>query len=260
MPSHETTLYFSSDPANGAEQPSQDGSSFAVELEPPLVLPSNAVSIECALTGAQIWFNAPNVTRANDWWPTTPAPPPYDPLNKIFLPEGLYGVSELNQWALYNTANTISFAAENATGRIRITSTVNATLYFDAAGSIGPLLGFTATVNIPAGESVVGDSPARLNSLNLYLIEATEGAFSSGGIPFNGVRSGTLGVVPVPKGTSPGEQIKFDPQQLLWVDARHLAGQPVANARFRLTDDERRPVDTQTEFYSFTLALRWSTA
>ena len=56
------SMFFSSDPRNGAKNVSNDGSSFTVALNSPLSIPKGAVMCELGVSQASIWNTSPNIS------------------------------------------------------------------------------------------------------------------------------------------------------------------------------------------------------
>ena len=57
----EISLLVSSDPAQGASNVSQDGSSFEIQLDDPIVIPRDALNVTVSVEEASVWWVVPNI-------------------------------------------------------------------------------------------------------------------------------------------------------------------------------------------------------
>ena len=63
----EIDLIVSSDPANGARNPSADGSTFQILLQDGIKIPSDAKNINVSVEESTVWWVVPNIeTGVND--------------------------------------------------------------------------------------------------------------------------------------------------------------------------------------------------
>ena len=94
----EESYFFSSDERNGAQNKSQDGSTFSVQLNNPISIPKEAMYCTLEVTSATIWNNTPNISAAignNKLYFHTEVDTSIGTDFVITIPDGLYGVSEL---------------------------------------------------------------------------------------------------------------------------------------------------------------------
>ena len=60
----EESYFFSSDERNGAQNKSQDGSTFSVQLNNPISIPKESIYCTLEVSSATIWNNTPNISSA----------------------------------------------------------------------------------------------------------------------------------------------------------------------------------------------------
>jgi D-aminopeptidase len=91
-----TSFFFSSDPANKAQNVSEDGSQFTVVLDTPISLPQGAMSATLSVTQASIWNTSYNISASfgNNSFYFTHA----EQTNEFIIPDGLYSLSGLNAY------------------------------------------------------------------------------------------------------------------------------------------------------------------
>jgi len=258
---------FSSNPANGANGLSADGSSFDVNLNYPISIPQKAVDVKIAVISASIWNVSPNISSlfANDLFR-------YNYLGvfyNIVIPQGLYSLQALNGFLalsftnLGHPANLVTLSGDSATQRTILTfalpSGIDNDIYVDftVAGSVREVLGFDSRIS-PAAAQVAGysdfsDNEANFNRVNSYLITSN---LVPNSIPVNNVGSDII--VQVPITASPGSQINFSPQNPLWFDGGDLIGHIKQQLSFTLRDQERRPAPTSGEYYDLVVAIEYT--
>ena len=119
------SMYFSSNPLTGATNVSADGSSFSVQLNQALAIPSEAVSCSIRVVQASVWNVSYNISAAfgNNVFNYTTGGVNYN----IVIPDGLYSLSGLNsylQTQFVNSglaANLITITGDDATQRVILT-------------------------------------------------------------------------------------------------------------------------------------------
>lgn len=269
------SFIFSSSPANGAVNLSSDGSSFDVQLDTPIYVPRDAVSAELSVTSASIWWTIGNITEAlknnklyiyslyNDGG----GPPAGSPNFEITIPDGLYSVTLLNQTIgqqLVNLGlpkNLIVVGGDDATQKGVLTFNnggYQTYIDFTQADTFRDILGFNSRqAPLPADQSEDGfneysDNVASFNTISSFLINTN---LISSGIPINNIGGGAICNVPVD--VSPGRLINYNPRHPDIADASELIGQRRNNINMRLTDQDRRLVDTNDEYWSCTLRLTY---
>ena len=251
-------IIFSSDPLTGAQNISEDNSSFSVTLNSPLKIPSSAVDCSLAVINASVWNDAANIS------------PFYD--NNVFsitsgginhliaFDEGLYSLDNLQSalsQKLVNlglASNLVVLSADNATSKVVITLlTIGTIVRFDNVASIGSILGFTTShTSTVANQSFYGDVSAEFNRVNSFLITSD---IISNGIPINSSARGIISTIPI--NAAAGHQCNYDPTNAIWADASELVGFSKQNLNFQLRDQSLRLVSTN-EIYSFTVNIRYS--
>jgi hypothetical protein len=95
----EVVLIVSSDPALGASNVRNQGSSFEVQYDGEgLEIPKEAQNVTVSVQQSEVWWNIPNVVPGNDTFYIT-GPNSLDvPTNYVLvIPKGLYATSELDQ-------------------------------------------------------------------------------------------------------------------------------------------------------------------
>lgn len=261
----QATLVFSSDPAAGAENVSDDGSTFSVTIDSPLNIPVSAMSCQAAVLSAAIWNVSPNISNAfaNDQFEYTTSVAPAGTYN-VVLPEGLYSLNAINSFltgAFVNNGhptNLFSFGAFEATQTVSLTiSTAGDSVDFSIANSVGKILGWPAPgpVIVAPVASYIAYAPesATLNRVNSYVITST---FTQTGIDVNGSSVGAIAQVPIT--ARPGRQINYAPPVLQYFPADDLIGNPRQNISFSLLDQNLRPTPTEGEYWSVAILVRWN--
>lgn len=255
------SYFFSSDPANNAKNVSSDGSSFSVQLDQPLSLPKGVVGATIEVSQASIWNNSFNISEeiGNNKMRILAQ---NDPI-LLTIPDGQYSLDGLNDFISRDLQgrgldpNMIILNGDEATQKIVITfAFANTIIDFTIPNSVRDVLGFDArlapTTAQPDGHNEVGDTTAHFNRVNSYLIQSN---LVSNGIPVNSSASGIIASIPI---TVPsGSLINYTPQHPIQMDASELVGQSKNYFTFSLLDQLQRPVDTNSEYYSMVVVLRY---
>jgi hypothetical protein len=116
-------------------------------------------------------------------------------------------------------------------------------------------LGFDSLVYGPfagAPLNILAPNVAAFNQVNYFLIESD---LVQSGIRFNNRR--TQVVTQVLIDVAPGSQIVSKPFNPPRIGARELAGAKRTNLRFRLTDQNLRAVDTNGEYFTARMVIRY---
>jgi len=265
------SISFNSDPISGSILQSADGSVFSVDLNRPLMFDrANTLSVEASILQASIWNTSPNIsalfsTPNNAFNFTTSAIPAGN--YTIVFPDGLYSLSGIGAYIsaqLVNLglpASLFTFSGNDPTQQSIITFQLLADeIDFSVPNSIGPLLGFsTAALDNPvialvAGYAAFSQSTAQLNRNNSYQIRSN---LISGGIQVNAIQGGILTNVPID--SSPGTQINYQPQNLIWFSADELIGNGKQSLIFYLQNQSGQPTPTAGDYWSFVISLRYVT-
>lgn len=262
---HELSFLVSSNPLNGATNVSNDGSSFSLSFDRPVIIPRQARNISISGYEATVWWVVPNIIEGeNDAFSLTYFDGVLSVVYNITIPEGLYDVAQLDNAInreLVNAGapnNLITILGDNSTQKtiIQINPLTPETVSIDftIANSIRDILGFNSQV-IPAQSglvSIFSDNPANFNTINYFLIHTD--------LVGRGLRIGddyNNSIIRVPIDVPPGSQINFLPDNPIPIPAPELRGRVVNEAQFWLTDDSNRRVNTLDEFFSMTFVISY---
>ena len=263
---------FSSDPANGAFNVTPQGSSFSVQLYEPILIPMSSTYCVVGVQGANIWNTVPNISpelNNNILFFTDGV----NPNIQVSIAKGLYDLSEL-QNAIYtaidsNTDNNVPpaafpakdmfvFSPDNATQRVVITFLKENLQIFWATSTLRTILGFDAgSPTAPApppitGKSLLAPNVARFNELTSFLIRTD---LINTGIPVNANATGVLANVFID--VLPSSLINYTPLNIVWSDASNIIGARITTINFSLANQENRLVDTNSEYWNFTLIFKY---
>jgi hypothetical protein len=267
------SFIFSSNPNNGAQNVSADGSSFSVQLNSPISIPSEAVYSTIEVQSANIWWSVPNVSVAlnnntlhiySDWIAADGGVPVGSPNYTITIPDGLYGLKELAAAIareLVNLglpSNLFTLSGDDSTQKTILTFGYDdvTTLDFTQANTFREILGFDSrfvpTTPKTAGWSEYSDNIARFNQISSFLINTD---LISDGIPVNNTSNGTIANVLID--VKPGSLINYSPVISVKANADQLIGKSTNYFSFRLTDQDRRVVNTNSEYWSLTAVIKY---
>ena len=263
----ESSYYFSSDPAFGAQNVSADGSRFSVALNTPIQLPRAAMNATIEVTQASVWNTSPNIsaTIGNNAFTFTTSNAANAGTHSLVIPDGLYSLAGLNGYigtALGNLGlptNLITLSGDDATQKTVLTFLdAGDSVDFTVANSVREVLGFNSRI-APAAPQAAGwnefsDNVAAFNRVNSFILTSD---LVSNGIPTNSTAAKILANVPIT--SSAGNQVNFQPQTPTRVSIRELIGGSRTNFSFQILDQLLRPLDTNSEFYTMLLTLRWHT-
>jgi hypothetical protein len=255
----------SSDPSNGAQNLSADGSTFNVQLNDPITIKQSATNCTLEVAQASIWYTTPNISAAlgnNKFFFKATADPP--PLVEITIPDGLYSRSALNSFLSLQFANNgypadlITLAEDASTQKtVLIFNYAGYEVDFTEANTCRTILGFNSRL-VPAvppstaGQSEPSDNTAQFNTLNSYLLSTN---LINNGIPVNA--EGRNIVTRVPISSTPGSQINYQPFNPIKTSAKNLIGKSTNAFTVWLTDQNGNRLDTFGEYYSAVFILRW---
>lgn len=257
---------FSSDPAVGAINVRNNGSSFSVNLNRAIAIPRGSVDCTVDVIQANIWYVMPNISAAlgnNNFYFSSAVTLPG--AYHIVVPDGLYSMNDLNNTLQRDFANLgfasniMVFTGDDPTQRSVITYTIaGLQVDFTQANTIRTILGFDSRLSpaiaSTAGESDTSDTTATFNGINSFYVRSS--LISSDGLPINNTGTGIIAAVPI--SAEPGTQIVYQPQVPIDVDARNLIGSSVQYITFDLLDDQLRPVNTLGESWSITMHIHYS--
>lgn len=267
MVPEEISMILSSNPNSGAINRSSDGSYFEVQLQDGLQLPAEALNVTIAVEEASIWWVVPNIIAGvNDkMYITGP-----DTLNVVqnyvvTIPQGLYDLAGINQAILRELENQgakispnslISLTPDEATQRVEIRfDYATVSIDFTQPDTPREILGFNSQILGPyvgAPVSILADNVAKFNQVNYFLIHSD---LTNKGIRFNNDYNQTIAQVLID--VSPGSQIVSRPFNPAKIAVPELAGAKRSNLRMWLTDDQNRNVNTNGEYYSARIVIRY---
>jgi len=245
---------------------SGDNNSYQVNLDQGIGVPLNAKSCEVALVAAQVWNYDANIEPPNNVIHYKPNA--IDPEVSITIPEGYYGVDELNSQVRLQLnlagqpTDLFSFTGDVATQKIIVNFGLDGVyLNFNPIDSIRGILGFNARyspatapgVPATAGSVDLADNVAAFNSVNAFLIEC--GSIVNDGININQIGTSIVGQIPIT--ASPNSLISYSPEQAIWIDSEHLIGANRTDIRFTLKNELLQNVKVLDAF-NFTLSIRWT--
>ena len=269
LANEEISMLVSSDPANGARNISSDGSSFELQLDIPLSVPRDAVNVKVAVEAATIWWTIPNITvGVNDKFYVTGDDNQVVPVQQNFvitIPQGLYDRSGLNNALLsgleaagarVSPTPIVQLLEDSSTQKVQIRlNYTNTSVDFTQVDTCRDILGFNSQVvgpSVSAPLNILADNIAAFNQINSFLIHSD---LVGQGIRFNNRYNQTIAQVLID--VLPGKQIVFQPFNPAKSHLQDLAGSSRKNIRFNLTDDQNRPVNTNTEFWTARLTITY---
>lgn len=255
------TFVFSSDVDSGAKNKSVLGDYFQVQLNNPLYIPSDAFNCTLRVLQSSIWYTTPNISviqNNNTIYYNNGVTD-----KTIVLPNGLYGIDDINLVLARelvtngDPSSLFTLLADNATQRVVILfDLAGITIDFTQPNTPRDILGFNdpPVVIGPsiAGGSIGGNAVAGFNSLEAFVIS---GDIVSNGIPTNSIARGVLAYIPIT--AEVGLQNVYSPYNPLMVDGNELIGKSKNVLNFYLTDQNLRPLDTNSENWSFTVELSY---
>jgi hypothetical protein len=182
------------------------------------------------------------------------------------IPQGLYDLSLLNsavmrslenQGALFDPDPILTFSADSATQRVELSFYYNnVSIDFTQPDTPRDILGFNSAVYGPYLTnpfSIVAPNIASFNQVNYFLIHSD---LTYRGIRFNNSYNQTIAQVLIDK--APGSQIIYAPFNPARINASELAGGNRTNLRFWLTNEDDVRVDTNGEYWSARLVIRYN--
>ena len=261
----ELSLLVSSNPQLGAINVNKDGSSFEINFDDPLQIPPDALNVTVALHESTIWYTTPNIIKdENDtMYIFGDTESGGSQLFQIKIPQGLYDVSGLNIAVLSELekqgARTLDNNGEylplvNLTGDSNTQKVIirfnynNVTVDFRPENTPRVILGFNQELYGPFILSPINqlaENIAAFNQLNSFLIATN---LVSRGIRINNRYNQVIARVPI--NVQPGSQIVFSPFNPAKSEAQGLAGSKRTVLRFRLTDQNFRSVNTNSEYWN----------
>ena len=243
------TFLFSSDPQAGADNLTKDGDSFSVNLNNPLVIPEGVYVANLTVLDSSIWNTVPNI--ASEYLNNTFLVNG----NLITIPDGLYSLLDLNNTiereldAVGLSKTAVIFLADNPTQRVIMLLEAGITVDFTPS-DFNLVVGF----NSISYNALTNYAPntANFNRIEYFIIECNQ---VLNGIALNNKNSGIIHKHIISSGTgSQSNYAPFNPQE---VNINNLIGQKTSKFSFRLRDQLNRVVDTNGEYYSFTVLISY---
>lgn len=264
----EQNLLFSSDPANGALNRSPSGAEFQVILQDGIKIPTDALNVTVSITEASIWWTIPNISTElnNDKMYITGFNVLDVPTNYIItIEKGLYDLNYLentilreleNQGAKISPLPLINLQADESINKVILKLNYNGvSVNFAQTDTPRNILGFDALIytNTPQIPStLVAPNVAAFNSINYLLLHCD---LLTKGIRINNKYSQTVSKIDID--TVPGSQIIYRPFNQVILNANELTGEYRNNINVWLTDDRDNLVDTNGEYYSMMLNIKY---
>ena len=268
----EISLLVSSDPTQGASNVSQDGSSFEIQLDQAIELPKNALNVTVSVEESTIWWTVPNIiSSVNDtFYVFGDLQAGGTQLFIVRIEQGLYDLTGLNnslQSGLEalgarttdsnnNSLPLVSLAPDPATQRVLLRFNYpNAYVYFVPDNTPAEILGFDRVQYGPypnAPLNILAPNTAAFNQVNYFLIASD---LVNKGIRFNNRYNQVISQVLI--NVAPGSQIVSTPFNPAKSSAQELSGAKRTNIRFRLTDDKLRPINTNGEYWTARIVIRY---
>ena len=264
----EISLILSSDPANGATNRSSDGSYFEVSFNPAnaIAVPKDALNVSMSVLESTIWWTIPNIQTGtnNKMYITGPNISNVSTNYTVTIPQGLYDLSQLNTAILRELENAgaktdpeplIYIGADNSTQKCTIRfNYLNTSVDFSQSQTIREILGFNTGVYGPYPTipyTISAQNTASFNQVNYFLLHSD---LTSTGIRYNNSYNQTIAQVLID--VAPGSQIVYKPFNPSVIDCP-LAGTMKNNIKVWLTDDKNRRVNTNNEYFSCRLVIKY---
>ena len=185
----------------------------------------------------------------------------------ITIPQGLYDLSGLNQSINRELAVAglqtdpdpcITLSPDTATQKVQMSfNYTTVSVDFTKPNTFRSILGFDSLVYgsyINAPVTILAPFIAAFNQVNYFLIHSD---LTNKGIRFNNNYNQTIAQVLI--NVPPGSQIVSTPFNPARISSGELAGANRTNLRFWLTDDKDRPVNTNSEFWTARIVIKYFT-
>tara|TARA_R110002126_G_scaffold196571_2_gene344494 strand:- start:2589 stop:3446 length:858 start_codon:yes stop_codon:yes gene_type:complete len=263
----ELSMLVSSDPSQGAKNVTPDGSQFNVQLSEPISIPKNALNCTLTVEQSTVWWTIPNIVTGsnNTMYITGPDVANVTTAYTVVIPQGLYDLSGISQAVLRDLENQgakispnplINFAPDEPTQKVEIKfNYAVCEIDFTQGNTPRTILGFDSQILGPYASApiiVLADNVANFNTVNSLLLHSD---LISKGIRFNDDYNQTISQVLID--VPPGSQIvsqQFNPAK---IEASDLVGGKRGNFRVWLTDDANQAVNTNSEFFTLRIVIRY---
>ena len=179
----------------------------------------------------------------------------------LTIPQGLYDLNGINQAISRELENAganslISLTPDEPTNRVEIRFNYNTVVVdFTYPDTPREILGFNNAIYGPYATvplNVIAPNIAQFNQVNYYLIHSD---LTNKGIRFNNAYNQTIAQVLID--VTPGSQIISKPFNPARINVNELIGAKRNNIRMWLTDDSDNRVNTNNEYWSARLVIRY---
>ena len=243
---------------------SSDGSSFQLELQKPLMLPSNAQNVHVSVLDAQIWYTVPNIilNKNDHFYITAPGTDNMVRSYTLVVKQGLYSQQDLSLALTRDMINqgimpgVLELSADPATNRsVLIFNHMSVSVDFTHSMSMYQLLGYNPQIYGPflsVPHALLGDYTAEYNTVNTLLLHSD---LVANGIMTNNTYTQCVAVVPI--NAVPNSQILYSPFHPARISTPELAGARKDVIKFWLTNENLELVNTGSEAYSLRILLHY---
>lgn len=261
----------SSDPALGARNVQNNGSTFDVLFNPPISVPKEAMNIKVSVERATAWYTFPNISASlgNNKFYVNEGVTPY----VLTIPDGLYSLDQLSQSIINEGTNAgitnspnpfIQLTGNEATQRVEITfgyDNISVDWNSDSPYVIlgfteGTTTGPTSSLPVPPADPLdyqyTADTVAGFNQVNEIFIKSD---LVNDGIPLNNKFDGVLTNIQID--VPPGSQQTYQPFRPLYCSGESLKSASRSNVRFYLTDENGDFLDTAGEYWTSTIRISY---
>ena len=272
MVPEEISLLVSSDPTQGATNVNKDGNAFEIQLDEAIEVPKEALNVNVSVEEATVWWVVPNIiTGENDtFYIFGDLQAGGTQLFVVQIEQGLYDLTGLNNSvqsgleaqgarttdAGGNPLPLISLAPDDATQKVLLRfNYTNVYVDFQPNNTPVEILGFDQLQYGPFAGAPINElapNTAAFNQVNYFLIGSD---LVQKGIRFNNRYNQVISQVLI--NVAPGSQIISTPFNPAKSNAQELAGAKRTNIRFRLTDDKLRPINTNSEYWTARVVIRY---
>jgi hypothetical protein len=262
---YEMALLASSDPSAGSQNLSADGSSFEVQLQEAIEIPKDAEEITIEAQEAAVWFTTANIkTGVNDTLYVTQPNAVDGTLTDyvVTIEQGLYNRTQMYaafQREIVNQggkAQSFGFLSEESTQRIILAfNDVGTSIDFNPNNTPRFKLGFLAGIYGPFNvvpRTVIAQNVAQFASIQFWEIHTD---LTNNGIRVNNTFTQAIAQVNIDK--PPGSQVLYRPFNATKIPCPELRGSSRTNIRFWLTDQSNNLVDTNSEYWSVRVVVRY---
>ena len=265
---YEETLIVSSDPKNGAVNITDKGSRFDVNLSGEgIYIPKKAIATNISVEEATVWWVIPNIETGENDKLYVNGPNTLDVLTNYTLtvPQGLYDLDGLNQSILRLLENAgaktnpeplITLLADENTQKVVIRFNYNnVSVDFTQNNTFRNILGFNSQILGPYAVvpiNQIANNTANFNTVNSFLLHSS---LVSQGIRINDTFSSVISNILID--VAPGSQIISKPFNPAKIASPELNDTRKTTLQFWLTDDENRVVNTNGEYFTARIVIRY---